>query len=457
LSKLPRHPSPVALEALLGSRGFGHLFKPRYSAKTPCPGPTEPKGAGWLCLHCKAKGNGPNSHRELRESALYWFKWSHNGQRFKESTKTSDLEAAEEYRRNRLMEMWGGRLPWEKRAEPTLHDVLQRGIVKAETKGRRSVHSMKLAAARLMGKPDKTKKKPSKRLRELWERMEAVKLCGGGPTLASNITEAGIDAYIAGRQAQGYEPATIKQDLSMLRRAFRVAYRTIDGQGRRMVERIPHIEMPEVDNVRQGMPSEAEHQAIKKHLRWCLPNLADFYRITGYRRKEPLSLQWALHVDRERGRITIDPKNTKSRKWRGDWPYEKHPVLKRVMEEQWALKEKVERERERIVTHVFFWEDGRPIKDFRAAWTDATTAAGLPNRLIHDYRRMAYSEMIRTRKIDPKTARRLIGAKTPSIGDRYHIINDDDEAAAAEALGQFHESQGPSPQRVLPFTEKKTG
>ena len=43
--------------------------------------------------------------------------------------------------------------------------------------------------------------------------------------------------------------------------------------------------------------------------------------------------------------------------------------------------------------HLFIWEDGRPIKDFRRSWEKACESAGLPDLLFHDLRRTAATRM----------------------------------------------------------------
>ncbi len=457
----PKGPKGPALEALLGTRGFGHLYQPTYTAKTLCPGPIKPMEDGWTCTHCAASGKGDGIHRETRRSSLWWFKWSHNGISSKKSTKTSDRQVAEEYRRNQLMEMWGGRLPWEPQKEATLAEVLERGITKAKTKGRASIDTMEESVGRLLGRARQRAKKEARGEKitpddkERWARVEAVKLATGASTPASAITEDAIDRYVLARREQGYAPATINRDLAMLRRAFNVALKTLDAQRRPLVNRVPTIELLQEDNVRQGFPTEEEYRAIRSNLPWCLPQLVDFYRVTGYRRSEPLKITWA-QVDREAGCIRIDPGDTKSGKWRADWPFAKHPLLKAVVEAQWKLKLEVEREQSVIITHLFFWEDGRQIKTFRNSWANARNAAGLPHRLVHDFRRMATRDMVRARpKGGNKTVMRMIGAKTQSILDRYNINTGEDEAEAAEALAEYHKQQAPQPQLVLPFAKKE--
>lgn len=309
----------------------------------------------------------------------------------------------------------------------TLWDVLQRGITKSRLKGRKSVSSMEKVARRICG-------------------------AGGIPAdiPAAHVTEMRIDEYIEGRRAAGVAPATINRDLAQLRRGFRVAYKTLDEDGHRMVERVPEVELLEEDNVREHFPTEDDYRAIRAKLPWVLPYLLDFYRVTGYRKNEPLCIRWA-QVDRAAGRIQLSRADSKSRKWRSAWPYKAHPVLRAAVDALWLAKQGVERDRGVVVTHLFFWQDGRAIKSFRHAYERARSEAGRAHIWIHDFRRAAARDLIKSGS-DQKTARRLLGAKTPHIFDRYHIVTEQDEEEAAERLGAYYEAQGPAPQLILPFS-----
>lgn len=317
----------------------------------------------------------------------------------------------------------------------TLWEVFQRGITKSRLKGRRSCDTMERCARRFCGV----------------DRLGAlVDAAGIGPdTSASRVTEARIDARVESLLVAGYAPATINRCLAQLRRGFRAAYRTLDEYEHRLVNRVPEIELLAEDNVREFFPGEDDYRAIRDRLPWVLPYLLDFYRVTGYRKNEPLHIGWD-RVDRAAGLIQLPRNDSKSRKWRAPWPYAKHPLLRAAIEALWVLKQAVERERHVVVTHLFFWEDGRPIKSFRGSYAKAKRAAGRSHIRIHDFRRMAARDLVKSH-VDLKTARKLLGARTPSIFDRYNIVTDGDVSEAAESLARYHDSRAPAPQLVLPF------
>jgi integrase len=77
--------------------------------------------------------------------------------------------------------------------------------------------------------------------------------------------------------------------------------------------------------------------------------------------------------------------------------------------------------------------DGRPVKDFRVAWSKLTVAAELPGLLFHDLRRSAVRNMVR-RGVPEVIAMRISGHRTRSIFDRYNIVNESDLADAARRI-----------------------
>ena len=66
--------------------------------------------------------------------------------------------------------------------------------------------------------------------------------------------------------------------------------------------------------------------------------------------------------------------------------------------------------------------DGAPIKEFRTHWHRACQAAGLPGRLLHDFRRTAVRNMERA-GIQRSVAMSMVGHKTEAIYRRYAIVD----------------------------------
>lgn len=94
-----------------------------------------------------------------------------------------------------------------------------------------------------------------------------------------------------------------------------------------------------------------------------------------------------------------------------------------VIEGQWRSA-KAARAGGAIVARVFHIA-GRAIRDheYRGAWADACTAAGLAGKIPHDFRRTAARNMLRA-GIPQPVAMLIGGWKTDSVFRRYAIVDE---------------------------------
>ncbi len=201
----------------------------------------------------------------------------------------------------------------------------------------------------------------------------------------SAITTATIRSYIAERQDKGAENATINRELSIVKRAFRLAL-----QAGKLLH-IPHVPMLREDNVRTGFFERDEFEAVTAALPEPLRGVVTFAYLTGWRiRSEVLPLQWS-QVDRTRKTKRLEPgttKNSEGRTLRSDLLSD----LVDVIDDQWKEHEQLKKT-EAICPWVFHRSDD--IRAFRKSWDNACEAAGYPTKIPHDFRRTAVRNLVR--------------------------------------------------------------
>lgn len=155
-----------------------------------------------------------------------------------------------------------------------------------------------------------------------------------------------------------------------------------------------------------------------------------FAYVTGWRvPSEVLTMTWN-RVDFQAGTVRLEPGTTKNDEAR---VFFLTPELKACLQAQRVATDAAQRETRAVVPWVFH-RDGRPVKDFRTAWTNACKAAGVPGRIVHDFRRTA------VRNLEPagfsrSVAMRMTGHKTEAVYRRYAIVSEGDLRDAARKLG----------------------
>jgi integrase len=113
--------------------------------------------------------------------------------------------------------------------------------------------------------------------------------------------------------------------------------------------------------------------------------VAEFAYFTGWRRGEIFGLQWR-QVDFRNRILRLEAGTTKNDEAR-TFPFAMFPRLERLLEEQRNATKQLERERGELIPLVFHL-DGRPMRGwYYDAWKAACKRAGLPGKLMHDFRR----------------------------------------------------------------------
>ena len=163
--------------------------------------------------------------------------------------------------------------------------------------------------------------------------------------------------------------------------------------------------------------------------------MVTFAYCTGWRgRSEILTRQWQ-HVDWEGGTVRLDAGEAKNDEPR-EFPFMMDEELTAVLKTQKARTEELQKRHGIIIPWVFYRETrdrSQPIKDFRKAWETACIAAGVPGRLVHDFRRTAVRNLERA-GVSRSVAMMLTGHKTESVYRRYAIVSKSDLSEAVTKL-----------------------
>ncbi len=333
-----------------------------------------------------------------RANSPHWFiKFWVDGRRHRESAETDDRTSALMYLRRRIDEARTGRFI---RVPERVTFAEMRELLLANYRFKRN------------------RTDPSRHVRRLAEYF--------GDMLGEEITEERIGDYSRKRmEADGMSPATLRRELAILKRMLRLASPRLP--------RVPLVDLPRVDNARQGFFEEKDLQAILPHLLPHARQLVEFLYLTGWRSSEAFRLLWS-DVDWQRRTLWLrDSKNREPR----IFPFKYHPRLEQVLRDQRAAVTGWEQKHRALCPSVFHW-GGRPLKKLRRSWQSACAAAGLEGRLLHDFRRTAVRNLIRA-GVQQAVAMKITGHKTDSIFRRYLIV---DEELLAQATGAVAELLG---------------
>lgn len=262
-----------------------------------------------------------------------------------------------------------------------------------------------------------------------------------GKDRALDITSDRLVTYVNTRKAEGAALASIGIEISALRRGFNLAI----AAGILPIK--PVFPKLRIRNTRKGFFEAAEFRAVYAKLDEDIRPLAEFLYLIGWRTGEAKGLEWR-QVDLEAGVFRIeDSKNGEAR----TVPYYALPELAAIIKSQRERADIVQRATDRIVTHVFFWSQGRmkdgkpvnrggrvagmPIRVFHKPWEAACKAAGIV-RLAHDFRRTAARDLSRA-GLPEGVIMELCGWKTASVFRRYRIVNESDLAEGLAKRSQL--------------------
>lgn len=343
---------------------------------------------------------------DRKSSPTWWIAYSFRGTKHRESSRSPKRQDAVRLLKQRLGEIGRGRFQGPQ-VERTTFEELATIITDDYTVNSRRSKGRMLTS-----------------LSALRKRM--------GPMLARDITFDRLNAYIAGRLTEGIAPATVRNDLAILKRAFRLA----EKAGKSVCPPFPTLR---VSNTRAGFFEEDQFRAVLSHLPDEIQPVVTLAYFTGWRiRSEVLPMQWR-QVDLSAGTIRLEPGTTKNEEGRF-FPFSMHRELVELFREQRRRTSELEAKKERLISFVFH-RNGRPIKDFRKAWTCACQAAGVPGMIPHDFRRTAVRNLERA-GVSRSAAMKLSGHKTESVYRRYAIVSEGDLVEGVRKLAAIKEPTG---------------
>lgn len=337
-----------------------------------------------------------------QRGGVWWVQFYVHGKRVRESSASDNRAVAVRLLKQRIGDVQSGKPVGPQIDRTTLDELTEMLLDDYRANGRRSIDRVGDAI---------------KHLREFFGEIRAVKL-----------TPDRFTAYQVRRKAEGAANATINYELAMLRRAFRLGARA----GKVAVR--PEFAMLHTENARRGFFEPEQYRAVVENLADYLKPLAQAAYITGWRTKsELLTRQWR-HVDLSAGWLRLDPGQSKNGEGR---MFPLTPELRSVLEAQRDRIRDLERTTGQIVPWVFVHPDGTRIKNFRYAWAKACRAAGVPGRLVHDFRRTAVRNLERAGVPRP-AAMKMTGHLTETVYRRYAIVDEGMMREASEKLATLH-------------------
>jgi integrase len=340
--------------------------------------------------------------RERKTASTWWVQYFVKGTRFRESSNSRSRPEAEALLRRRLEAAALGNPVGPKVGKTTFEDLTKILLDDYRANGRRSVERMEDALGHL-------------------HRFFAA-------THASQISGDLIVRYVGWRQEEGAAPATINRELGALRRALRLA------QSAGKVAFRPEIPMLPEDNRREDFFEADEYQAVLDNLPEYLRPVIQTAYITGWRINSEILTRQKHHVDLDSGCLRFEPSGANDEKGRS---FPLTAELRKVLTRQLEKTAELEQKAGRIIPWLFH-RDGKPIKDFRKAWTAACQRADVVGKVPDDFRRTAVRNLERA-GVSRSAAMMMVGHRSESIYRGIAIADEVVLNESAAKLAAFHQ------------------
>lgn len=330
--------------------------------------------------------------RIFRRGKVYWIAYCQDGGEVRESSKSEAYAVARDLLRKRMGEQEAGTLLTREARRLVVREALALLVSDYERRGCRSLRALNGHVA-------------------AWD-------AAMGDLEVAKLDFPLLDAQaVQWRKDDGVAPATINRRMAALRKAVRLAVRYKLAGAR--IE-VPHLEE---SAPRDGFLSPADFNALAAELPDDgLRTFVRFLYATGMRVGEARKLEWR-DIDGTVMRIRAETaKNGVARTL---------PIAGAVAD---IVGEA--RQRRRLDCPNVFHRDGVAIGLFRKTWATATKAAGHPGLLVHDLRRSAVRNLIRS-GVPERVAMGVTGHKTRHVFDRYNIVSAADLGAGLETVGAY--------------------
>lgn len=335
----------------------------------------------------RAYGKG----RIFRRGKVLWISYCQDGQEVRESSGSKAHAVARDLLRKRQGQQEAGTLLSREARKLTVREALALLVADYERRGLRSIRAVRGHVA-------------------AWEAVM-------GDLEVPKLDFPLLDAQAQDWRKAGVSAATINRRMASLRKAVRLAVRHKLAATR--IE-VPHLEERAP---RDGFLAPADFAALASHLPDDgLQLFVRFLYATGMRVGEARQLEWR---DVDGTVLRIRGATTKN-------------GAARTLPIGGAVAEIIAQARRcrRLSCPNIFHRDGQAIGLFRKTWATATKAAGHPGLLVHDLRRSAVRNLIRS-GVPERIAMGVTGHKTRAVFDRYNIVSAADLDAGLQTVGAY--------------------
>jgi len=348
---------------------------------------------------------GTGSVFQRAGSANFWIQYHRNGRPFRESAHTTKEKTAEKFLQQRLAEVSTGSFIGPRVERILVSELMDDLLLQYETgviAGQRSVVT--------------SKRRWKKHLEPFLGHLRAVQ-----------VSTTVLTSYVQQRQENQAQNGTINRELALLRRAFQRGFEAMPQK----VMRVPHFPRLAENSARQGFLEDAKYDKLASECAreglWLRTALAVASNLA-WRKGELLNLR-VRQVDLQSRVIRLESGATKNGEARVASMTSEVAVL---IEACIAGKGPDD--------FVLTRDDGKRVKDFRIAWSNACASAGVPGLLFHDLRRTG-ARNLRRLGVDEGVIMKIGGWKTRSVFERYNIVSLDDLSDAAARLDEKRRKQ----------------